>query len=185
MNKQENAWTNRFFKKNKNNTSIDTVKKENNENTSIVSSVLYAPLRGKIIPLAEVNDPTFSEEILGRGIAIIPSNMIVTAPADGIIDSIPKTRHAIMMSADCGAEILIHIGIDTVELDGKPYRTFVGVGDRIKMGDPLLEFDAEAIRKAGYDLTTPIIISNSDKYRELRAICDDAEPKEPFLVLEK
>ncbi len=179
--KQELRGITKFFKQ-KN--PAPTEEPDKSTKTSASSTLLYAPLGGKIVSLSEVGDPTFSEEILGRGVAIVPENGIVTSPADGVISSIPDTRHAIMLTSDCGAEILIHVGIDTVELGGKPYRTFVKVGDRVKVGDPLIEFDAESIRKANYDLTTPIIITNSERYKEIRPLSDSAEPKDPFLVLE-
>ncbi len=144
---------------------------------------LLAPLKGKVIPLSEVKDPTFAEAVLGEGTAIIPDTGLLVSPADGIVESVPETRHAVMMTSDSGAEILMHIGIDTVELEGKHFRSFVHSGDRVKVGDPLIEFDPDAIRKAGYDLTTPVVITNSDQFTGIRQLTDDVVERAPFMRL--
>lgn len=146
---------------------------------------LCSPANGKLIPLTEVSDPTFSELVLGRGSAIIPETGLLVSPADGVIESIPDTCHAVMLKTDDGAEILIHIGIDTVELDGRHFRSFVSPGDRVKAGDPLIEFDIEAIVGEGYDTTTPVIITNSDDYDEITTITGKAKEKLPFMKLRK
>ncbi len=146
---------------------------------------LLSPLRGTVIPLSEVRDPTFAQEILGKGCAIIPSSGILSSPANGVVDSIPETKHAIMMTADEGAEILMHIGIDTVELKGKHFRAFVSAGDKVNAGDPLLEFDIEAIKKEGYDLSTPIIITNSDDFTDILPCAENVEEKQAILTLTK
>ena len=115
-------------------------------------------------------DATFASGLLGQGVAIIPSDNKVSAPFAGEVASLFQTRHAIGLLSHSGIELLIHVGIDTVQLDGKPFTAHVNVGDRFKPGDLLLEFDRQAILDAGYDLATPIIITNSDEYREVMKV---------------
>lgn len=144
---------------------------------------LLAPLSGIIVPITSVPDPTFSEKILGDGIAILPENGRLLSPIGGKVESVPKTNHAVMILSDSGAEILIHVGIDTVELGGAHFRAFVSPGDRVKAGDPLLEFEPDAIRRAGYDLSTPIIVTNAEDFSAIECLNDRATAKEPLLRL--
>ena len=120
--------------------------------------------------MSEVKDATFASEVLGKGIAVIPKKGEVTAPCDAVVETVFATRHAIGLKADNGAEILIHVGINTVELGGKFYTSYVKEGDRVKTGQVMLTFDMEKIKEAGYDLTTPMIITNSDDYREIKIL---------------
>lgn len=131
------------------------------------SEVIYSPLKGDVVKLSEVNDPTFAQEIMGKGIAIEPSNGRVVSPVNGIVAAFFNTKHAIAIQSDKGAEILIHIGIDTVELEGNHFTANVEQGDRVSIGDLLVEFDVEAIKKEGYDVVTSIIITNTDKYIDI------------------
>lgn len=126
--------------------------------------VLASPLAGKSVPLSEVNDPTFAQEILGKGGAILPAEGKLYAPADGKIITVMDTKHAIGMTSNDGAEILMHVGIDTVQLNGKHFEAKVQNGDSVKKGQLLLEFDVEGIQKEGYDVITSIIISNTPNY---------------------
>jgi len=144
---------------------------------------ILSPLTGKVIPLSEVPDAMFREEMLGKGCAVIPSEGTLTSPTNGVIDSIPESRHAIMMTTDDGAELLIHIGIDTVELKGSHFTSLVSVGDKVRKGDKLIEFDIEAIKKAGYDTTTPIVITNSDAYSEMKTLNVNVEAGSPLIEL--
>lgn len=144
---------------------------------------LASPIKGRVVSLREVPDETFAGAILGGGTAIVPQSSLLVAPADGVIESVTDTKHAVVLAADCGAEILMHIGIDTVELGGKYFRAFVSAGDRVKSGDPLIEFDPEAIAKAGYDLTTPVIITNSDEFGQIEPLTDSAIERRPLLRL--
>ena len=144
-----------------------------------------APLRGEVVSLSDVRDPTFADEILGSGTAIIPDGTLLTSPADGVVESLPESKHAVMIRSDDGTEILMHIGIDTVALGGKHFRSFVSVGDRVKLGDPLIEFDMDAIKKEGYDITTPVIITNSDMFEEISSVTKAAIEKMPLLRLKK
>lgn len=130
---------------------------------------IYAPVAGEAVPIYTVNDPTFAEEMLGKGIAIRPSAGKVVAPCDATVDMMFDTGHAVSLVADCGAEILIHVGLDTVNLKGKHYTVHAKNGDKVKKGDLLIEFDAEAIAAEGYDTITPVIICNSDDYGSFEA----------------
>lgn len=132
--------------------------------------LLDSHMEGEAIPMSEVKDETFAAEVLGKGIAIIPKKGEVTAPCDAVVETVFATRHAIGLKADNGAEILIHVGINTVELGGKFYTSYVKEGDRVKTGQVMLTFDMEKIKEAGYDLTTPMIITNSDDYREIKIL---------------
>lgn len=127
---------------------------------------IYCPLNGEIKALSEVNDPTFSAGILGKGVAIVPSEGKLYAPFDGEVSMVFDTRHAIgLVSGD--VEMLIHIGLETVSLGGKYFTAKVQTGDQIKKGDVLIEFDLDAIAKDGFDTITPVIVSNADDFAEI------------------
>lgn len=132
--------------------------------------LLDSHMEGEAIPMSEVKDETFAAEVLGKGIAIIPKKGEVTAPCDAVVETVFATRHAIGLKADHGVEILIHVGINTVELGGKFYTSHVKEGDRVKTGQVMLTFDMEKIKEAGYDVTTPMIVTNSDDYQEIRIL---------------
>lgn len=125
---------------------------------------LLAPMSGSVLALDQITDATFASGVLGDGVAIIPVDCRVVAPFAGEVASLFETKHAIGLLSDSGVEMLIHIGIDTVKLEGKPFTAHVSVGDKVQPGDLLLEFDRAAILEAGFDLATPIIISNSDNF---------------------
>ena len=132
--------------------------------------LLDSHMEGEAIPMSEVKDETFAAEVLGKGIAIIPQKGEVTAPCDAVVETVFATRHAIGLKADHGVEILIHVGINTVELGGKFYTSHVTEGDRVRTGQVMLTFDMEKIKEAGYDVTTPMIVTNSDDYQEIRIL---------------
>ncbi|HBS3675170.1 PTS beta-glucoside transporter subunit IIABC [Klebsiella quasipneumoniae subsp. similipneumoniae] len=143
---------------------------------------ILAPMSGSVIALDQVPDSTFASGLLGRGVAIIPAVGKVIAPFPGEVASLFQTKHAIGLQSDSGIELLIHVGIDTVKLDGVPFTAHVKEGDRVQAGDLLIEFDRQAILDAGYDLATPIIISNSDDYREIDTVVPSAvEAGQPLL----
>ena len=114
--------------------------------------------------LESVPDPTFAQGILGPGIAIEPSEGRITAPADGSIDVMFETGHAVSMTTADGAELLIHVGIDTVQLEGKHYKACCKAGQQVKKGDVLIEFDPAAIKAEGYQIVTPILVCNPDAF---------------------
>ena len=126
---------------------------------------LVSPLTGEAVPLSETGDPAFAAEALGKGIAVKPSEGKVFAPCDATVSAV--MGHAVGLTCDNGAELLIHVGIDTVNLDGKHYTGHVEDGQRVKAGDLLLEFDIAAIEKEGYRTITPVIVTNSDDYAEV------------------
>ena len=142
---------------------FDSLKKMFERNAKIIS--LKAVEDGRTIPMDEVNDQTFAQELLGPGIAIVPSNGTVVSPIDGTIATVMDTKHAVCIQGEDGLELIVHAGLDTVELNGKYYQTYKEIGDQVKAGDVLLEFDLEEITKAGYDVTTPIVITNLGDYK--------------------
>jgi len=132
-------------------------------------TVLSACLNGTVVPLADVKDEAFASGVLGNGIAIEPSDGELVAPADGEISSTFETHHAVGMTTADGAELLMHIGIDTVKLGGKHFTYLVNDGDKVKKGQPLIRFELEAIKAEGYPVTTPVIVCNTDDYAAVAA----------------
>jgi len=133
-------------------------------------NTVYAPMQGNTIALTDVNDPTFASGVLGSGMAIVPAEGKVAAPVDGRVETVFETKHAIGITSDDGAELLIHIGLNTVELNGQYYKVHVKEGDSIKAGQVLATFELENIKKAGYDLTTPILVTNSVNYKNVEIL---------------
>lgn len=132
-------------------------------------TVLSACLNGTVVPLADVKDEAFASGVLGDGIAIEPTDGELVAPADGEISSTFETHHAVGMTTADGAELLMHIGIDTVKLGGKHFTCLVNEGDKVKKGQPLIRFEPEAIKAEGYPVTTPLIVCNTDDYAAVAA----------------
>lgn len=162
---------------------------QSDESTTTAAShdMLTSPLTGGIIPLDQVPDPVFSGRIMGQGIAIAPETGRVVSPIDGVVSSLCHTHHAISLVSDRGIWILIHIGIDTVRLKGQFFTPHVKQDDTVKQGDLLIDFDIKAIWEAGYDLTTPVIITNSADYQQISLVSDTASITEnaPLLTLLK
>lgn len=131
---------------------------------------IKAPLSGKAIKLSDVDDPTFSSQVMGKGIAIVPDKGELVSPVNGTIQTIFSTKHAVGITSEDGVEILMHIGVDTVQLGGKYFETKAEVGQYVKAGDPIVTFDIDAIKDAGYDVTTPVIITNTPEYLDIIAI---------------
>ena len=129
---------------------------------------LYAPLNGKAVPVTEVPDPTFAEGLLGNGIAIIPTDGKVYSPVDGTVETMFDTGHAVALTSTTGVEILIHVGLETVGLNGAPFTVKCKNGDTVKKGQLLLEADLEAIKAAGLPVITPVLVCNSDEYTEFK-----------------
>ncbi|MBU5460566.1 PTS transporter subunit IIABC [Anaerostipes sp. MSJ-23] len=151
-------------------------KKMMEESKEVSTEYLFMPIHGTVIELSEVDDQVFSAGMLGEGFAIQPLEGKVFAPADGVISALFDTKHAIAINSVRGAEILIHVGLDTVRLGGKYFNAKVESGMHVKKGDLLLEFDLEKIKKAGYRLTTPVVVSNSISYTSITL---DKEGKQP------
>ncbi|MCX8583011.1 MULTISPECIES: beta-glucoside-specific PTS transporter subunit IIABC [unclassified Gilliamella] len=165
-------------------------KKADNAEQSPINSqtqidTISSPMTGKLIDLNQVNDPTFASGLMGKGAAIIPTIGETVAPEDGEVVSLFRTKHAIGFQTQSGAEILIHIGIDTVKLDGQHFEAHVEAGQKVKKGDRLVSFDIEAIKQAGFEVTTPIIITNSDDYIDVQCIFkqDDVQQGDALLAL--
>ena len=135
---------------------------------------LYSALEGTAIPMSMVNDATFASEVLGKGVAVIPAKGKVVAPCDATVETVFDTKHAVGLSTESGMELLIHIGINTVELGGKYYTTHVKDGDQVKKGQLLVSFDMDKIKEAGYDVTTPLIVTNSDDYKDVKVLREGA-----------
>ncbi|MDE6476315.1 MAG: beta-glucoside-specific PTS transporter subunit IIABC [Erysipelotrichaceae bacterium] len=149
-------------------TTQDKPATKHEEKNSVLS--VYAPVKGQLLPLSDVKDQTFAQEIMGKGVAIIPEEDTFVSPVTGEVKMVFDTKHAIGLLSDQGVEILIHIGLDTVQLGGKHFQTLVKTGDKIKQGTPILKVDRQAIQQEGYDITTPIIITNTKEFHDIISI---------------
>lgn len=141
-------------------------KQKENAEHSILGQTVFSPLTGELKSLKDVNDPTFSEEILGKGIAILPKEGIVYAPFDGVVSALFDAKHAIGLTDDQGMELLIHVGLETVNLGGTHFEVHISQGDLVKKGDPLITFDLQEIQKT-HDVITPVLITNADDFSEI------------------
>ncbi|MEH0833852.1 PTS beta-glucoside transporter subunit IIABC [Pectobacterium cacticida] len=150
--------------------------------TSTRQLSVTSPIAGETLPLTQVDDETFASGLLGQGIAIKPRSGRAVSPVDGTVISLFKTQHAIGLESEEGIEVLIHIGIDTVKLNGQYFTAHVKTGDVVKRGDLLVEFDYLAIEKAGYDTTTPVIITNSDDYVDVLPTCGNTVREQEALL---
>lgn len=135
--------------------------------SSNINEIVCSPIKGNVIELDKVNDPVFAEGMMGKGIAIMPKEGKVFSPVNGKIASVFGSKHAIGIISEGGAEILIHVGIDTVQLEGKYFNAHVKAGDTVTSGQLLLEFDGEEIKKNGYDIVTPIIVTNTNESQNI------------------
>ena len=144
------------------------------------------PVKGKAVPISQVSDPTFGEEILGKGVAIQPADGKIYAPADGTIEMLFDTKHAVSMTTTEGVELLVHIGLDTVALKGEHFTAHKGNGDAVKKGDLLISVDLEAVKAAGYDVITPMVVCNTSDYQTVEAVTgSDVNPGDTVLILKK
>ncbi|MEB7885507.1 beta-glucoside-specific PTS transporter subunit IIABC [Serratia fonticola] len=134
---------------------------------SVDDALLHSPLAGQLVALEQVNDDVFSQGLLGKGVAIVPEQGVLRAPVDGEIVTFLPSKHAVGIKADNGMEVLMHIGIDTVNLNGEHFSSQLQVGDRVKTGDELVRFDIAAITALGYDIITPVLVVNSEQYPHL------------------
>ena len=140
---------------------------------AVTEETLSSPVNGNVIPLSEVSDETFASEMLGATVAVEPADGKIVAPCDGEVINIFETGHAVCIATKSGGELLIHVGVDTVKLDGKGFTKKVSDGDKIHEGDVLIEADLDTIKAAGYPATTMVILTNADQYSEV----EKAEPK--------
>lgn len=150
-----------------------------------LSSKIFSSVDGQTIPLENVNDPTFSQRLMGDGVAIIPCGKIAVAPCSGIISALPDTKHAFGIKCENGLEILVHVGIDTVNLKGKYFTSFVKEGDVVCTGDNILMFDLDNLKQKNIDCTTMMIVLNSNEHK-INFINPDTQVKAGIdCVLEK
>ncbi|OMF34659.1 PTS beta-glucoside transporter subunit EIIBCA [Paenibacillus sp. FSL H8-0548] len=137
---------------------------------SVIKETITSPLSGEIIPLSQFSDSLFASETVGKGVTIEPEKGEVFSPVDGVVTTLFPTKHAIGVTSEGGAEILIFIGIDTIKLNGEYFTALVNQGDKVRQGDLLLMFDMEEIKAAGYPLTTPVVITNSNQYLDVKIL---------------
>ena len=135
-----------------------------------VVSFFSSPLEGKLLPLDGIEDPVFSAEVLGKGCAIEPDKGEIYAPADGVILKIAESSHAVSLRCDSGVDLLIHVGMDTVERHGAGFAPQVRAGEHVQSGQLLLKFDLQKIRADGYPLTTPVVVTNSDAFSDVTVV---------------
>ncbi|MBD3922025.1 PTS glucose transporter subunit IIA [Paenibacillus sp. PR3] len=143
---------------------------------------IAAPLAGKLVPLAEVPDEAFSQGFMGPGAAIEPASGTVTAPFDGTIGHLIDTGHAVVVEHESGLELLIHVGINTVEMKGEGFKPLVRTGDSVKKGQPLIEVDLERIREAGYSVVTPIVVANEDLAESVDSASGNVAAQAPAIL---
>lgn len=143
---------------------------ENSSENKDGSFLIPSPVSGKTVDLSEVPDETFAQEILGKGCAVIPSDDKITAPADAVVETIFDTHHAVGLKLENGCEILVHIGINTVELGGQGFTAHISEGDRVTAGQTLITFDKEFIQEKGYNIITPVLVTNSDDYKDVQKV---------------
>lgn len=145
---------------------------------------LLSPITGKAVNLSEVPDPVFSEKMMGDGVAIEPTEGVVVSPAEGEIVQVFPTKHAVGIKAKNGAELLIHIGLETVSLKGEGFETHVKQGDKVKAGDKLVTFDLSVINEKAKSTITPVIITNTDQAASLKVLTEGNVEKGATPILE-
>lgn len=143
---------------------------------------VLAPLSGKAVPITEVPDPVFADKILGDGVAVIPTSSTVVSPAAGKVVNVADTYHAYGIETNDGLELLIHVGINTVELKGKGFDNHVRVGDPVKAGTPLCDVDWDVIKQAGYETYTPVLVTNMEVIKSLTVETGDCEAGQTCVI---
>ncbi|WP_100065490.1 PTS sugar transporter subunit IIA [Miniphocaeibacter massiliensis] len=137
---------------------------------------------GKVINISEISDVMFAEKILGDGVALIPKSNDIYSPVSGKIDVIANTLHAYGIKTNDGLDVLVHVGLETIELKGKGFKPKVKVGDRVKVGDLLLTVDIDLLKDEGYEIITPVIITNMDDIEEIKTYTGEATEKETVII---
>ncbi len=146
--------------------------------------IINSPLTGKVLDLTKIDDAAFASGVLGKGVAIEPTVGVAVSPVNGTVETLFKTNHAIGIVTESGAEILIHIGMDTVKLDGKYFTAKIAQGDKVTVGQTLVEFDIEGIKTEGYSLVTPVVVTNSDNFENITFDFDkNVEAKDELIKL--
>lgn len=134
--------------------------------------IIGSPVKGKAVPISQVSDATFGEEILGKGVAILPEDGKICAPANGKIDMIFDTLHAFSLETDTGVELLVHIGLETVGLKGKGFTAHAKAGDTVKKGDLIITADLDILKGEGLDIITPVVVCNTDQFKSVEALAN-------------
>lgn len=160
----------------------DPAEETSTEQTVGEKEVVASPLTGKVVPLTEVKDEAFSGELLGKGVAIDPTEGTVVAPCDGTVTTLFPTKHAIGIVTENGAELLIHLGLDTVKLEGEYFTAHIAQGDKVEKGQLMVTVDLEAVKAAGYSMVTPIIVTNTPDYLDIVAMSSTSVNKEEELL---
>lgn len=148
-------------------------------------TIICAPVSGKVICREDIPDETFASGIMGEGVGIKPEEEIIVAPFDGEITSVVDTGHAVGLTSSDGVELLIHVGVDTVKMQGDGFHVFVTEGQKVKTGEKLLKFDRDKIRKAGYSDTTAVLVTNSDDYSSVKTVAENVKQKDTVIIIEK
>lgn len=148
-------------------------------------TIICAPVSGKVICREDIPDETFASGIMGEGVGIKPEEEIIVAPFDGEITSVVDTGHAVGLTSSDGVELLIHVGVDTVKMQGDGFQVFVTEGQKVKTGEKLLKFDRDKIRKAGYSDTTAVLATNSDDYSSVKTVAENVKQKDTVIIIEK
>ncbi|WP_077609641.1 PTS sugar transporter subunit IIA [Clostridium sp. Marseille-P2415] len=143
---------------------------------------ILAVQSGNVVSIEEVPDPVFSQKVLGDGVAIIPEEGKIYSPVDGTVDNVMDTGHALAIVAEDGAQILIHIGLETVELKGEGFKPHVTGGQKVHAGDLLMEVDLELLKSRGYNMITPVLILNQDSFQELIPCTGMAKAGETVII---
>ena len=146
---------------------------------------LGSPLAGRVIPIEQVPDKVFADKVLGDGVAVVPEDGKVLSPADGTVENLLESCHAVCILTAGGAELLIHVGKDTVSLNGRHFAAHVKEGDKVRRGQLLLSFEREALLAEGFDLTTPVVVSNGDEFAMEKALDGPVRPGDTILTLTK
>ncbi|GLS91659.1 glucose-specific phosphotransferase enzyme IIA component [Psychromonas marina] len=155
---------------------FDSLKKAVSGNTQSDNTIdIIAPISGEIVAIEDVPDVVFAEKIVGDGIAIRPTGNKMVAPCDGEIGKIFETNHAFSLESDSGIELFVHFGIDTVELKGEGFTRIAQEGQKVKMGDTIIEFDLEFLKEKAKSILTPVVISNMDEIKELQKMSGNVE----------
>lgn len=148
-------------------------------------TIICAPVSGKVICREDIPDETFASGIMGEGVGIKPEEEIIVAPFDGEITSVVDTGHAVGLTSSDGVELLVHVGVDTVKMQGDGFQVFVTEGQKVKTGEKLLKFDRDKIRKAGYSDTTAVLVTNSDDYSSVKTVAENVKQKDTVIIIEK
>ena len=148
-------------------------------------TIICAPVSGKVICREDIPDETFASGIMGEGVGIKPEEEIIVAPFDGEITSVVDTGHAVGLTSSDGVELLIHVGVDTVKMQGDGFQVFVTEGQKVKTGEKLLKFDRDKIRKAGYSDTTAVLVTNSDDYSYVKTVAENVKQEDTVIIIEK